>query len=407
MLRAGAAAVVFLLSLGAASPARAAWPPEGWVYWLQGINLDDIVDLAPDVAVIDYSSTGGASGEWSAAEIQALRDAGVTVLAYFSIGEAEDYRWYWQAGWTPGDPEWLGPENPDWHGNYKVRFWMDGWRQILFGVPEGPDESTLDRILDQGFDGMYLDIVDAYDYWSRENPENPNAPHLMVELLHDLAEYAQVTRGRPDFLVIPQNGEWLPEDAPGADRPVYYAAVDGIGAEDAFYYGEADENNPYNPRPGLEMLDTMVDSGKVVLSVEYLTDPGPVDQYYSLALARGFVPLATVRELDQLVYRDPAPVDGPAGRGGSALPGEITLVPYPNPFNSAVRVMMALPRAGLLRVGVYDLAGRRVARLYDGLTGPGERELVWRPSPGTASGVYLLRLSTGSRTAARKVVYLK
>ena len=42
------------------------------------------------------------------------------VLAYMSIGEAEDYRYYWQKDWERNKPSWLDAENPDWPGNYKV-----------------------------------------------------------------------------------------------------------------------------------------------------------------------------------------------------------------------------------------------------------------------------------------------
>lgn len=58
------------------------------------------------------------------------------VLAYMSIGEAEDYRYYWNAGWFTNPPSWLGEENPDWEGNYKVRYWEHGWQDIIFGTTE-------------------------------------------------------------------------------------------------------------------------------------------------------------------------------------------------------------------------------------------------------------------------------
>jgi len=86
------------------------------------------------------------------------------VVAYLSIGEAEDYRYYWQADWENNPPEWLGEENPAWEGNFKVHYWDEDWKNIIFGT----DSSYIQKILDAGFDGAYLDIIDAY-YYFEEN----------------------------------------------------------------------------------------------------------------------------------------------------------------------------------------------------------------------------------------------
>ena len=83
------------------------------------------------------------------------------VVCYMSIGEAEDYRYYWQNSWQTDRPEWLDRENPDWEGNYKVKYWYPAWQNIIFGN----DESYTKRILDAGFDGAYLDLIDAFEYY--------------------------------------------------------------------------------------------------------------------------------------------------------------------------------------------------------------------------------------------------
>ena len=83
------------------------------------------------------------------------------VISYMSIGEAEDYRYYWQSDWNTNKPVWLENLNPDWEGNYKVRYWYAPWQDIIFGN----DDSYLKKILDAGFDGVYLDIIDAFEYY--------------------------------------------------------------------------------------------------------------------------------------------------------------------------------------------------------------------------------------------------
>ena len=42
------------------------------------------------------------------------------MFAYLSLGEAEDYRFYWQPSWNSRKPAWLHGENPGWRGNYLV-----------------------------------------------------------------------------------------------------------------------------------------------------------------------------------------------------------------------------------------------------------------------------------------------
>ncbi len=87
------------------------------------------------------------------------------VIAYMSIGEAEDYRYYWQADWKKTPPDWLEAENPEWKGNYKVRYWKPSWQKIIYGQ----NNSYLDKIISASFDGVYLDIIDAYEFFE-ENP---------------------------------------------------------------------------------------------------------------------------------------------------------------------------------------------------------------------------------------------
>jgi cysteinyl-tRNA synthetase len=83
------------------------------------------------------------------------------VICYMSIGEAEYYRYYWQSQWLIENPSWLEAENPYWEGNYKVRYWETEWQHIIFGNTN----SYLDKILAAGYDGVYLDIIDAYEYF--------------------------------------------------------------------------------------------------------------------------------------------------------------------------------------------------------------------------------------------------
>lgn len=86
------------------------------------------------------------------------------VIAYMSIGEAETYRYYWQSGWKTGNPAFLEKLNPSWEGNYKVNYWDPNWQRIIYG----DNNSFLKKIIDAGFDGVYLDIIDGYYYFEEK-----------------------------------------------------------------------------------------------------------------------------------------------------------------------------------------------------------------------------------------------
>ena len=87
------------------------------------------------------------------------------VLCYMSIGEAEDYRFYWNTVWHNQKPVWLEEENPNWPGNYKVKYWDPEWQSIIFGS----ENAYLDAILAVNFDGVYLDIIDGFEYFENKN----------------------------------------------------------------------------------------------------------------------------------------------------------------------------------------------------------------------------------------------
>jgi cysteinyl-tRNA synthetase len=86
------------------------------------------------------------------------------VVSYMSIGEAEDYRYYWNTDWSSNPPKWMEAENPDWPGNFKVKYWNPEWKAIVFGN----SNAYLDKLIAAGFDGVYLDIIDGFEYFEEQ-----------------------------------------------------------------------------------------------------------------------------------------------------------------------------------------------------------------------------------------------
>ncbi len=317
------------------SPLRAGDDDLLYVLQPEAVDFGQLAGSAFHWLVLEPSRDGSAAAEFTAAEVDQIRTQGPcrkTILAYLSIGEAEDYRDYWDPSWVDahGDPipgvapPWLGPQNPDWPGNYKVRYWMPGWQALLFGTPDGPDATPLDRIIDAGYDGVYLDIVDAYEFWSDPNQGIPElsrmtARSLMIDLIEAIATYARQTRGVTDFLVFPQNAADIirnDDDGFDADTERYCAAISGIGQED-LYYDALAAQPAGETQYVLDQLREFVARGKTVLVTDYCIDanqPTPaannsrVRDFVNQARGEGFVPYAALsdRGLDAIVMLDPA-----------------------------------------------------------------------------------------------------
>ena len=122
----------------------------------KGAFLDAVASTNYDLVLIDlfYNEV-----ELTASDIASLKtkDNGSDrlVICYMSIGEAEDYRYYWSSL----NKNLVCNENPDWKGNYAVKYWDDDWKSVILGN----EQSYLKKILNAGFDGVYLDIIEAYE----------------------------------------------------------------------------------------------------------------------------------------------------------------------------------------------------------------------------------------------------
>jgi cysteinyl-tRNA synthetase len=80
------------------------------------------------------------------------------VISYLNIGSAENWRYYWQDDWKFHHPDWIKKKYEGYEDEYWVEFWNNEWQDIIFGN-EG---SYLKKIIDAGFDGVYLDNVEGY-----------------------------------------------------------------------------------------------------------------------------------------------------------------------------------------------------------------------------------------------------
>ena len=84
---------------------------------------------------------------------------------------------------------------------------------------------------------------------------------------------------------------------------------------------------------------------------------------------------------------------------------------YPNPFNSSTVIRYELATDGPISLVVYDVLGRRVRTLIDGIARAGAYTAVWNATndegQNTASGLYFYRLQAGGNSETRRMALIR
>jgi hypothetical protein len=98
------------------------------------------------------------------------------------------------------------------------------------------------------------------------------------------------------------------------------------------------------------------------------------------------------------------------GRPGETVPQSIKIYPnYPNPFNGATTFRLDVPRKSHWRIQIFDLQGRLMFTLFDGVLEPGHHILTWNipENRQMASGQYFVRFASRKFSRTLKILYMK
>jgi len=264
---------------------------DDFAYWIQDIDKAEIEDSKYDLIIIDYSADGSELEEFNKDDVKDMKSSGnkeKILLSYISIGEAESYRFYWNESWDinedgipePTAPIFLDKENPDWEGNYKVKYWDSEWQKIIY--------SYLDRIILADFDGIYMDIIDAYEYYEEQSIDEHHYDWLMIDFVVNISLYVKAKLGN-DFLVFVQNGYELLENS------TYLNVIDGVGQEDLFFDDDEITDEDWSDDV-IDNLDKVLDEDKIVLVIDYTIEYKY--DFYENCIENGFLPYAAERDLD-------------------------------------------------------------------------------------------------------------
>lgn len=249
---------------------------KSWTYQLKG-NVSPIAGSSADVAVIDWDHV---RDKGLLARLKQKPGGGRRqVIGYLSIGEAETWRSYWKSCCAGGSPPWLTSKTQGWAGNYVVRYWDPAWKAII--------RKQLDRLIDAGLDGVYLDRADS---WESLRSENSNARGAMIAFIKELSAHARSRHA--DFAVMVQNAEELLTDGS------YVAAIDAVAKESLFYgvAGAGQRNSAGDIASSVRDLKRAQAAGKAIFVVEYVRGDS-AERARTDIRAQGFIPLTATRDL--------------------------------------------------------------------------------------------------------------
>ena len=310
-----------------------------WGYQIQSINQpgvsNTLANSSYDMLVIEPTRTDWSSDDRNFdthALVETLKKSRSSekayrklVIAYIDIGEAEDWRWYWtwSEEWKQGSPkplDWpdyiVGRDPDGWGGNYPVAFWDSDWKDIVIYGNNQPTNSQrnytsiIDEVIQDGFDGIYLDWVEAFEdanVISAAILEGKDPALEMIKFINEMRAYA--TNSNPDFLIIQQNAASL-----CTGHPELFSTIDAIAQEGIWFEGKATDN--WDEREGydiinssdtinyyLNYLNKYKDAGLPVFDCEYALFKA--QDGYSNSYSKGYIPYCTRRSLGQLTTTPP------------------------------------------------------------------------------------------------------
>ncbi len=199
-----------------------------------------------DIVVVDPDETPPGTVEF-------LHDQGRIVLAYVNAGYAEDWRWYWDQAVAAG----IVHGQTEYEGEYFVEYWSVAWRDIIL--------EYVSTVLEAGYDGVYLDNMDASLILSEERPAWTDGVDLnesmidLVEAVSMISPLVYVNIGSAIHLLY---------------EPRFLESIDGVLREEVFRWIEGP--GALSPVPAEEsrsVLEALIharNAGVHVMVVEFV-----------------------------------------------------------------------------------------------------------------------------------------
>ena len=293
-----------------------------WMYQFQGLETKSAVEALAgspyDLLVVEPMGTYRAAKDFDMKGMVSRFHAGKrgrVVLAYLDLGQADSNRAYWQKSWKPpgpdqkGDPDFLLKPDPDgWKETYVVRPSDPRWQDLVL--------ADVARIMSAGFDGLYLDWIEAYEdkTAAAEMKAQGLVPaRAVVDFISRVRQAAR--KAEPSARTVVQNAPYLIDED---ERLV--GLVDAVAFESTWFRGKAETewgdteggdrpNAPsearYSTDARLKQYARYKAAGKPVLTVDYCLKADNARKVYEESRSRGFVPLVSRIALDRMTETPP------------------------------------------------------------------------------------------------------
>ena len=84
---------------------------------------------------------------------------------------------------------------------------------------------------------------------------------------------------------------------------------------------------------------------------------------------------------------------------------------YPNPFNPITKIDFGLPKEVYVELVIFDILGREVVTLVNGLQEPGYKTVTWNGADTygkrVSAGMYFYMIQAGNNRQIKKMILLK
>jgi len=210
------------------------------------------------------------------------------LIAYVSLGQAENYRAYWP---KVKNESWIVKKDPHWSGSYWVDVRNPRWRALVL-------YEIIPQIIEQGFDGIFMDTLDTAGALERISPtEYFGSVKAMVEFVKEIHETY------PKLLLISNNGyEILPKIAPYLNG----FAVEGINSNLDLKKGGIKSVDPERREKRIQILHKLMREYKLpVFTLDYVgqNDRASAERCFFESRKLGFKPYVSEADRDRIYFQ--------------------------------------------------------------------------------------------------------